>query len=578
MDNQPTPVEFKYLERISSLSEVVSPLEGSGFFLKRMIAQFCSTCFSLSLLLYSLSYLVGVPKITCRQSDGTYTPTLSTEACTKRNECIFSYEFDNWNKEYDLVCEREKLKDFNISMMFWTSSLANLLISTLVDFLGRKAVIVLGSSVYILLSVAIFFINSFELKMVLIGVMTGFDTNIISANSILVREMTKEGSSFNAVVVSYGFIFFSLGSIFIGIVTLYLKNTTSLWILFVLVFMATMVGNFFFYVESPVLLYKKKQGEEMLKSLVTLASVNGVKVDRSKIAHSIILLEHKEEGIKELTSVNIANKPNFHDVTLRQDINASLLENESTQSSPVLHPDKPDSMIYSTDECRLKSELSATPPQTSNSTTDAKFPLIALVMCIYGVANYFLFFGMAISIDSCGFDSIQLNAVMLGLSSIVGYYKASMINEYPRIRTATLICFCIIISTIANVVLGAFAPKMLLITIIRSLLTMVVINILVCFSFSLFYLYSSEAFPVTKRGLGIGLAVCSGKLFGSLSSFIKTYCLNAGVDPVLGFSIPMIIAIFAIQLLPETLSRQNHDITENLVTDNENIAKINYKQ
>lgn len=340
MDSQPKPVDFKYLESISSLSYVIAPLEGSSFFVKRMIAQFCSTCFSLSLLLYSLSYLVGVPKITCHQPDGSYIPTLSSEACTRRSECIFNYEFDNWNKQYDLVCERENLKDFSISMMFWISSLANLLISRLVDSLGRKAVIVLGSTTYILLSIVEYFTNSFQLKMILIGIITSFDTNIVSANSILVRELTKDDNSLNGITVSYGFVVYSFGSIFIGIVTLYIKTTTSLWIVFVIVFLVTIMGNFFFYVESPILLYKKKQGQKMLNSLVVLAVANGDKLDSRKIALSVIALEQKEDGIKEMALMNIPKNTVFKDDTLRHNISASLLEKEFTQASPTQYPVK----------------------------------------------------------------------------------------------------------------------------------------------------------------------------------------------------------------------------------------------
>ena len=193
-------------------------------------------------------------------------------------------------------------------------------------------------------------------------------------------------------------------------------------------------------------------------------------------------------------------------------------------------------------------------------------------MCICSIAFYCLFYGMAMSIDSCGFESIQVNAIFLGLSSIVGYYKASMTNEYPRIRTATLISLSIILATVVNVAIAAFASKILLFTIVRSLLTMVVINILVCFSFNFLYLYSSEAFPVTKRGLGISIAICSGKLFGSLSSYIKTFCLNAGIDPVLGFSIPMIFALMVMQLLPETLVKHREDISHDQIIDHHNIS------
>ena len=538
VDNSP-PLEFS--SKVSSLGTLMGKLEGNGLFIKKIIFQYSFTCFAIALPLYGLGYLTSVPKVTCLQPDGSYAPTLPSDACKKRGECHFTYEIDNWNKRYDLVCDREALKDFSVSLMFWILSFGSLMVASLVDFLGRKAVIQIGSIVYLASAPAIYFIDQFQAKMVIFGIMASFDTNMMSSNSILVREISSEGSIYNSYVLNFGFAFYSLASVANGLFTLGVKSGNMMWLSFIGVFCFALVGNFFFYEESPIIYYRKKKLDPLLRTLGNIAKGNGVSVEKAELVDDIRKIEQQaEENAKETS-----------DDGKGSDLVRSLTKNEVASIALSPGSESTSSLTKNT----IGQDLVPAQDATEIAPKKANFILVVSVLAIHSIAVNTLFLGLAISIDSCGFESIQLNAILLGVSSMVGYYYSSLLEVFPRIKTISVIYGSVVMSTLINYILSAYVPQYVFVKIIRSLLSIVVINLLVCGAFCNYYLYAGEALEPTRRGVGIGLANCCGKLIGSLSTFVKTYCNNHGIDPIIGFTIPCIFAIIAFQFVPETRPR-----------------------
>ena len=254
---------FRFSEKVHNFGPLIGILEGNGFYLRRMLIQYSVTGFALALPIYGLSYLTANPKASCRQADGSILTSLLLEACSRPDQCTFNYEFDSWTKQFALVCDREALKDFSISLMFWITAVGSLIVSFWIvsfwiDCLGTRKEIMLGSLAYLIFSLLALVSDTFTLKLAFIGLMTSFNTNIINASSILVKEVTRESSVYNAVVMNYGFVFYSLGPLFRGLLTLFIKSATTLWQVSTLVFFVSMTGNFFFFVESPLWLYRKK--------------------------------------------------------------------------------------------------------------------------------------------------------------------------------------------------------------------------------------------------------------------------------------------------------------------------------
>jgi MFS family permease len=508
-------------------------LEGSGYFIKRIIFQYCITGFAIALPLYGLGYLTGVPKVSCLLPDGTYQAALPSHACKRRSECKFTYSIDNWNQRYDLICEREALKDFSVSLMFWISSFGSLLVAAMIDSLGRKATIVIGSVVYLVCCPAIYLANDFQVKLIIMGVMASFDSNMTSSNSILVREISKEGSRFNSFIVNYGFLFYSLASVVIGLATLWIKSADVLWLGFTAIFFVGMIGNFFFYVESPMIYYRKKKLEPLLQALTRLGQGNEVPIQREELLNAIHNIEEAAENPQSIEDDS------------KGDLSKSLMDNENT-----LTMDSPGSVT--TADLTPHGDNSPVIIPSVAPVKPANFWLVVFVLALHSIALNTLFYGLAISIDSSGFDSIQVNAILLGVSSMVGYYYASILEAFPRIKTITGVYGCIILSTLLNYLLGTYAGTGPIVKAARSLLSMVVVNMLLCGAFCNYYLYAGEALDVSRRGLGIGLATMCGRLIGSLSTYIKTYSINAGIDPIIGFTVPTIFAILAFRLVPET--------------------------
>jgi len=386
--------------------------------------------------------------------------------------------------------------------------------------------------------VAIYFVDSFLLKYIILGVATAFDSNMNSANFSLIRELTIEGSKYNSIAVNIGFVFYSFGSVFIGLITLYITTANTLWITIAASFFISFTGNLFFYSESPILNYKKKKQDAMIASMLTVSAGNGVKTNKEELLKEIYQLELKAELSEGDQQTNFSEND-------QDNLSKSLLDTEPTQASPNMDPISPMGANDPNKVIHVEEAEVATPPP------NASFAKMAAILSVEAMGIYLLFYGLAISIDSCGFDSIQVNAILLGVSSMFGYYYSGVLDYYPRIKTKTALFASVIITTLINYLIATYAPENLVTRIIRTILTMVVTNIILCGLFCNFYIYASEIFPVTLRGTGLGIAVFVGKLMGSSSSFVKSYCINNGLDPVIGFTLPSVLAIIALQFAPE---------------------------
>ena len=583
---------IKYLDEMKDLSGVTENYQGNEFFLKRVAFQLASTSFSISLLMYSMSYLTAVPVISCRQPDNTYISTIQAEACTKIDQCKFEYELDNWTKKYDLVCDREYIKNLMLTAMFLSASLSNLVTAFLIDTIGRKRVIVLCTGLFFMIGPSLYFIESFQIRMILCGVINSFNSNFTSSNTILVRELTPASSIYNSFVVNYGFVFYSLGSIFIGLITLKIKSHETLWILIISIGLLMMAGNFFFYIESPIFLYKSKKEKDLIDAIEKYSEINGSKADRVDIVEHIVLEEDKLLSMIELKNMQVVDndvavsypdspKSNQSKSCLRESLLYAPEDNKKSISMSFEDDPMPKESIGSRKQSLLLSSkefrgsikmsigsllagevrmskyasihtLEAAMEPTSKSNdhiTEATFVIACVILSIESAAIYFVYYGMAISIDSTGMNNIHANAVILGISSMFAYHYSSLLSGYSRISTKTFIYAGMLVCTILLIIIGAFFKESLASRVVKTLISMGALNVFVCCAFSIFYIYASEALPVTKRGLGIGISIFSGKLVGSLATYIKTISLNYGIDPVVGCSMPCLLAIVAIQLL-----------------------------
>jgi len=288
--------------------------------------------------------------------------------------------------------------------------------------------------------------------------------------------------------------------------------------------------------------YKKKKQGAMLASMLTVASGNGVKTSKEELLQEVYQLELKAELLNSEVQTIIGDSD-----SAKGELNKGLLDSEApTQSSPHMNEISPISAIDPNNKViHIEEPIFATPPLNAN------FAKMVAILSVEAMGIYLLFYGLAISIDSCGFDNIQVNAILLGLSSMIGYYYAGVLEPFPRIKTKTALFGGVVLTTLINYLLATYLPQNIIVRIIRAVLVMVVTNLILCGLFCNFYIYASEVFPVTKRGLGLGIAVFSGKLLSSSSSFVKSYCINIGIDPVIGFTIPSVLALIALRFAPE---------------------------
>lgn len=530
-------VSLKFSEKVSHFESLMEKLEGNANCIKRISAVYILSGFALPLTIY-LGYLAGVPKTSCPNEKGFFEPALPSEACSRRSECTFTYEMDNWTKRYNLVCERSSYKDLAISVYFWIGSFGSLLVGVLIDVAGRKYVLILGSACYILGGVMVYLADNFLLKLSIMGLMSSFSSSFNSASTILLKEITKKGADYHVISMSYSFILYSISPMIISLVSYMLDSADDLWLCLLTIFILCLSGYFCFLIESPIYLYKHKLLDRMLVSLEELAVRNQVKTTRQELLTLIKDIEMKAEKETEMVNSYQNNTLKENNTEIEKKIESLKVNLLPVEDCPDIHEDNDLQEIHASKE--------------GNSNNRINFAFTTFLMSVESASLYLLFYGISISIDSCGFDNVQFNTILNGVSSILGYRLAVYFNRFPRVVTKKALYFAIFASMMVSLVLGYLFPVSGGVRIVRGFLTMGLINFLVCVCFSLFYITLNEVFLVEDKGRGSGISLFIGKMFGGLSPYIKTFCMYRGLDPMFGFALPTLAALAAFIFMVET--------------------------
>ena len=532
---------MRHIPGLTNIDRALERLQGNHYFVKRLVVMAWIGSFLAAFLMNTLAFVLEQPDVACRQPDGSFAPALPRDACKRRDQCVFDFKFRGWTQEFDLVCDKQQEKDFGYSLMQWISSLTNLMLAGMTDFVGRKPALILWASIYIILTPLIYISDQYIVRMVLLGFVVNSAYDPIF--SIIMNEYSVEGSPFGFIMMNYMFFFYSFGVIAMSVILVFVDEWRKLWLIYMGMFVVGLSGYFFSFLESPILLYKRKNSTRLINTLIAYGRINGVKTTKEEVVELIQTSESEYEEVLRELELNAA-------------LRAKLLEEPKDENKQNLVEVIEPHTAQNRETIGNRQTIGRIPENRfSRETIAKKMPHIVvtgLAMASYIFSGSLLFYGIHFSVDKIGFEDMRVNTAVLGVGSMVGYVLANKLNQYRRVRSMTATCLIALISTATSAILKHIFADNEFVNIIRALLSMVVLNVVVCFIYSLFYLYANEAVPPESKGRVIGTCVFIGRLGSSFSSYIKSYCIDNAIDLEIGFTLPCIVALFALQLLHET--------------------------
>lgn len=174
------------------------------------------------------------------------------------------------------------------------------------------------------------------------------------------------------------------------------------------------------------------------------------------------------------------------------------------------------------------------------------------------IFNIYFIFGLTLIIPGeLGIDNIYLNAIMLSLSEVVGYFLISLRAHKTKRKALNLyLCYiCVSIGILFLFIRMLGVRRLDFFRIIESLLG-VAVKLMNAVSFGLCFNYGAELFPTKIRGASIGLAVFIGRFAGSFVSYLDVFASHIDINPMFFTGVSSLFCIPFILALPETLHKK----------------------
>lgn len=179
-----------------------------------------------------------------------------------------------------------------------------------------------------------------------------------------------------------------------------------------------------------------------------------------------------------------------------------------------------------------------------------------LILCSISSAMYTIYYGMVTSVQDLGLKSFQMNGILVGITSAVGFIIVlRFVTKYKRkagllfIQSALLfggyllVCMSFVeTSTITRLIEGGISTLWIS-TVISSL-------------FSFLYVTNAESFPTQMRGMAVGIILLCGKLVGSLAPYINLLSKLMKVHVLAGSTTLMFLSITLTIFLRETIQTE----------------------
>ena len=175
---------------------------------------------------------------------------------------------------------------------------------------------------------------------------------------------------------------------------------------------------------------------------------------------------------------------------------------------------------------------------------------------------YAVFYGLSTDVSSLGIDNICVVGIFLGITQTLGYFLViPFISRMKRARWMTIFSLLIVLGATVLLGLSFMDPSNQYISYSKAGISTVVIATFMSAAFPFLFLMNTELFPTEVRGTASALVLSCGKLVGASAPFIGDFCKNnLKIHPLVGCSIPFLVAIPMLLFVKETLDSGDADL------------------
>lgn len=558
--------ELGYVEETDAINNTISKVQGNDRYYRLLLVQGSFNMLGLGLFLYSVGFLNSLPKFRCPTGPGGALQSVpEVEACTMLDQCIIEYPYEGWVKSYSMICENRQSRVFYVSLIFLVNATVFFTLTSLSDIFGRNMILKASTILSAVAASSIWYIDSYPAKIIGIGLVTGNTSVVQMLYTLGLKEAAITGSTYNPLMNASLNCAFTFSPILVSILAYSLKDANHLSLLIVCLLLIFSVGNFFIYNETPLYLYRKRRGKDFIAKLFVLAKINSVTTSKKSILRQLIDDETKFKNNQKLV---------FDQKTVKRTVLSSSGsgENQGIELQEIKEKDDGKEIKISPETCcnncsrevedsgglreYCLCNVQRTETEQSEEIDEPQSQgliWITVVLFYWTTSLYLVSYGTIISIDKSGMDNLYANSIFLGIASVIGYaVSIKFPKDVKRIWTISLIICTTLMLSVFILVLDIFAREYTIAKFLQSVCTVGIMPVLNSMGFSVLYLYLPDVYPVTLRGLGIGVVICLGKIGGGVtSSYVANFMIQAQLNPIAGCAIPSLILLGLLKTIPD---------------------------
>ena len=479
---------------------------------KRLFVYYIIAMFAYSFIFNGMQFLFYSPTFNCFRQDGSSYVCPEVEACKNPYKYTVTSKRESLVTRFNLYCDNKYLDTAAKNYIFFFGAASTLFFSILSDFLGRKLFFSLGT-ITILFGTLLGLSNDFN--MVILGCVLCYISLYLFFTFIYVYTNEVVGANLRSRILPMIRLTDFFGLICINILTIYYTS-------YQYIFIANLIINgglcfmYFFFVETPFFLERKKDKEPLLQALL---KINRINYDNDKLTR-----ESNEMKLKEILRPRNVSLDSFTNEI--EKTTTAEIENieEKTFISQILNP----------------------------SNLLKLFQVSCLFMADFVVIGIFM-----VGIQFLGTDDIQLNitsfALVNGLGLFISFNFAHLI---PRKAMTTIYCLISIVVSLLLILIEYTGEKDGSVEIGLKMSLSIILYSASGFVNTLLTTYTTELFPTAIRGFGIGI----GSLIGRFSFMLGSYFVLLGneheINPMCYCLVTGTIGLVCALTLPETLNQK----------------------
>ena len=165
------------------------------------------------------------------------------------------------------------------------------------------------------------------------------------------------------------------------------------------------------------------------------------------------------------------------------------------------------------------------------SILKSEFIFMLLGFMIEFTSQFIMYNGTSIAVAHLGLDNIQINGILLGITSCIGSLAILPVSNsmkrklFSQISLLSIVFIGFIIGIISKY-LQNFKYSSLFQTILTTIVIVMITSGLCC----IMYTHLLESFPVKIRGLAFAIVILTSKTISSLSSYLLDYSDHLGYN------------------------------------------------